>query len=146
MRKYCKIYLLIFIFLPLICYPQEECECSKLKFSKKGVLQKGKPFTGKCYNLYDNGERSSERSYKDGKDHGPFITWYKNGEMKSEYSTYDGVIDGKYTRWYENGQIKEKTTYIKGVKDGECISWYENGRKSLEETFVNGKLDGIFRQ
>ena len=46
------------------------------------------------------------------------ICKYENGQKSEERNYKDGKQDGKWTEWDENGQIKSEATY----KDGECVS------------------------
>ena len=52
--------------------------------------------------------------------------WYENGQKKSEVTFKDGKINGLVTYWYENGEKKSEGTY----KNGRKISvkeWNEDG-------------------
>ena len=57
---------------------------------------------------------------------GLYTNLYKNGQKRDELTYKDGKFDGLYTNWYENGQKSFEGTY----KDGELISkkyWNEDG-------------------
>ena len=76
--------------------------------------------------FFENGRKSGEGTYKDGKKDGLYTMWYENGQKSKEGTFKDGIRDGLYTEWYENGQKKVESTY----KDGEVISekyWNEDG-------------------
>lgn len=83
------------------------------------------PYTGKLFNVYKNGVRSSELNYRDGKLHGPWITWH--GRWKSsELNHKDNKAHGVFTMWHRNGQKQGKVIY----KDDEKISaqyWNSKG-------------------
>jgi len=52
--------------------------------------------------------------------------WYENGQKSSEGTFKNGIGGGVITEWYENGQKKKEETY----KDGNLISekrWNEDG-------------------
>jgi len=82
---------------------------------------------------YENGQKRSEVTYKDGKEDGKWTRWHENGQKSGEgtYKSYENKyqlseLDGLYTNWYENGQKRREETY----KDGELISekyWNEDG-------------------
>ena len=74
------------------------------------------PYTGKSFELYDNGQKQWEGNWKDGKEEGLFTWWYRN-EKK---------LMGRH---YKNGK-----------KDGLELFWHENGQKKSEANFKNGKL------
>ena len=73
---------------------------------------------------------------KDGK----YTEWYENGQKRSEETWKDGKLNGKTTIWYENGQKEEEGTYKDGIPDGKRTTWYENGQKRSEGTFKDGDL------
>jgi antitoxin component YwqK of YwqJK toxin-antitoxin module len=75
-----------------------------------------------CY-YHDNGQKRSEHTYKDGKEHGLGTAWYENGQKSAEYTFKDGKMDGLRTSWHDNGQKAVEATF----KDGEQISqkWWD---------------------
>jgi antitoxin component YwqK of YwqJK toxin-antitoxin module len=82
-------------------------------------------YTGKAYELYENGVKKGEVNFKDGKIDGLGSQWYENGVKKqSEVNYKDGRLNGLVTGWHENGQKKGEVTY----KDGEMISakWWNS--------------------
>ena len=83
------------------------------------------PYTGKLFNVYKNGVRSSELNYKDGKLHGPWITWH--GRWKSsEFNHKENKAHGVFTMWHRNGKKQGEVIY----KDDEKISaqyWNSKG-------------------
>ena len=83
------------------------------------------PYTGKLFNVYKNGVRSSELNYRDGKLHGPWITWH--GRWKSsELNHKDNKAHGVFTMWHRNGKKQGEVIY----KDDEKISaqyWNSKG-------------------
>ena len=67
-------------------------------------------------------------------------SWYENGQKKSEGTYKDGKEDGLQTDWYRNGEKKSEGTYKDGKEDGLWTWWYENGQKELEKIFKDGEL------
>ena len=53
---------------------------------------------------YDNGQKSVEETYKDGKLDGNLTWWYPNGNKKWERHYKEGKLDGPSARWHTNGQ------------------------------------------
>ena len=75
---------------------------------------------------YPNGQKSSEGTYKNGKQDGKYTQWYSNRQKRFENTYKDGKQDGLWTTWDEDGQKRSETTY----KDDEWISrkdWNEDG-------------------
>ena len=75
---------------------------------------------------YENGQKRTEGTYKDGELDGFSTLWYDNGQKNWEGTYKDGKEDGLWTYWFVFGQKEEERTY----KDGELIStkrWNEDG-------------------
>ncbi len=90
------------------------------------------PYSGVAVWYHENGQKSDERTYKDGKRDGKWTEWDENGQKESEFNYKDGKEDGKWTEWYENGQKWYEAT----LKDGELIKetyWDEDGNVGLPE-------------
>ncbi|MFL2478267.1 MAG: toxin-antitoxin system YwqK family antitoxin, partial [Verrucomicrobiales bacterium] len=69
-------------------------------------------------NWYENGQKWSERNYKDGKFDGLQVAWHENGQKLQEGNWKEDKLDGLWLRWHENGQKKRvKHTY----KDGKLV-------------------------
>jgi antitoxin component YwqK of YwqJK toxin-antitoxin module len=97
------------------------------------------PYTGKTFVLHENGQKSGEANYKDGKADGLGVSWYKNGQKSSETNMKDGKLDGLFFGWHEGGQKKVEGNFKDGKLDGLAIGWYKNGQKKSEENYKDGK-------
>ena len=65
-----------------------------------------KPYSGEIFDLYDNGNKKIEGSYKDGIEDGLWTYWYNNGQKKEEVTIKDGKWVSK-KEWNEDGSVKE---------------------------------------
>ena len=83
---------------------------------------KGKPFTGICYGLYDNGNLEDEYEMLDGLKHGKAVLYYDNGQIKSESNWKDDKQEGLTKDFHENGEKIEqedrKTLDLSGFYEG----------------------------
>ena len=135
-----------------------------------------KPFSGKVFELYDNGLKAFEGTYKDGFRHGD---WTYNTEVgNSKYNVtytvgnYNLVVftdslgtnytgspvidepeqDGTYLGQGRKGEYDFSiypivhVTFKDGKPDGLTTHWYKNGQKKIEETYNDGKRDGAWTQ
>ena len=103
--------------------------------------------------FYENGLPKVIKTFKESNDKYELvksINVYENGQKKEE-KTYKGVNrygvpikDGIWTWWHENGQKKSKRTYKDGEADGLVTMWYENGQKKQEGTWKDGNIVGIW--
>jgi antitoxin component YwqK of YwqJK toxin-antitoxin module len=100
------------------------------------------PYTGKCFEFHDNGQKKSEGNLKDGKQHGLSVLWHENGQKKTEVNYKDGKQHGLLVSWYENGQKVGEGNFKGGEMDGPAVWWYENGQKKTEGNYKDGKMDG----
>ena len=64
----------------------------------------GTPYTGKAFDLLENGKKVGERTFKDGKPDGIWTRLYENGQKEGEVNWKDGKLDGPWVIWHENGQ------------------------------------------
>ncbi len=129
-----------------------------------------KPFSGKVFELYDNGLKAFEGTYKDGFRHGD---WTYNTEVgNSKYNVtytvgnYNLVVftdslgtnytgspvidepeqDGTYLGQGRKGEYDFSiypivhVTFKDGKPDGLTTHWYKNGQKKIEETYKHDEL------
>ena len=72
-----------------------------------------------------------EGTYKDGKRHGPSISYHLNGQLWIKVTYKDDKWDGPYKQYDENGELEFEYTY----KDGELIDskeYDESGQLTVE--------------
>ena len=103
-----------------------------------------KPYSGPVFSLYENGQKKSEGTFKDGKVNGLYTGWHENGQKYVEGTYKDDNKDGLWTEWYKNGQKNTEETYKDGKLDGLWTWWRKNGQKYMEYTQKDGKKDGPF--
>ena len=86
---------------------EKEVPSSQLE-EQQGVtylVDSGKPFTGKSFELHENGQKELEINYKNGKQDGLEVWWHDNGKKKHEYTYKDGkLVEGSYKFWNSKGE------------------------------------------
>ena len=87
---------------------------------------------------YENGQKRTEGTYKDGELDGKWTRWHENGQKWMEGTYKDGDLINM-TEWYENGQKNSEVTFKDGKEDGMWTGWHDNGQKECESTFKDGK-------
>ena len=93
-------------------------------------------------------ERRREKSIKAIKakrTDGPFTELWPNGKKRVEGTYKNKELSGPYKEWYENGQICEEGSYIDGKKHGPYKEWHENGQKNSEGSYIDGKEHGQWK-
>ena len=114
--------LIVFLSTVFLFCSHSENEIAEDKIQmRNGVfyaINEKKPYTGKAVSIYDNGQKMSERTFKDGKEDGVSTYWYKNGRKMSESTFKDGKKNGLCTEWYKEGKKMSEFLY----KDDKMIS------------------------
>ena len=63
-----------------------------------------KPYKGKVFRLYKNGQKKIEANMKDGKPDGLTFGWHENGQKKMEANWKDGEeVEGSKKWWNRKG-------------------------------------------
>ena len=102
-----------------------------------------KPFSGRSVEFFEGGEvKSKSTSYKDGKLDGVFRTWFENGQISSEDSYKDGSVTLSKL-WYENGHQLAETSWKADKANGIVKFWYENGQLKSEESYIDDENQGL---
>lgn len=94
---------------------------------------------------HENGQKSEEAPYVDGKLHGLYQSWYLNGQKSEEAPYLGGEPHGLYQSWRPNEQKWMEVTYLGGERHGLYQYWYSNGQKRVEATYADGKLHGLYQ-
>ena len=85
-----------------------DCKCTEVTPDKGNIFYKkgaDEPFTGTCEDLYENGDKFKQITFKDGKMINKEI-WYENGQKQFKHVLTDDAkriisLEG----WYENGDV-----------------------------------------
>lgn len=101
--------------------------------------------TGLFTYYFENGEKSSEGEFIDGKRDGKWSYWYKDGQLKSEGVYEKGEKEGEWVRNHRNGNLKNKTTFKGGEVVGVFTDLFDNGDKHEISNHDKGKLHGEFQ-
>ncbi len=97
------------------------------------------------YNIfyYENGRKSSEGHFKDGKPEGFWKNYFETGVLKSEGNRKNHLLDSIWLFYYDNGLLKEKVNYEKSKKNGISFEYSEEGFLLVAYPFTNDTIQGI---
>lgn len=95
---------------------------------------------------HPNGNKDSERTFKEGQVDGPMRHWDHNGVLRQEHHFKAGQPHGKDTLWDHNGALLYTATYVEGKLDGPAIWWYPDGQKRWETHYAMGERTGTWAQ
>ncbi len=139
-----KFLLCCFLLLNLSFVKSEEILKSWSDLEKRGNTffkkKTNEPFTGILKNFYPDGQVQLIDNFKDGMQHGEYISYHQNGEILLKGYFQDGKQHGIWTEFHEDGSLYWNLRYINGVaEDGIFRMFYPNGSVESEVTYRNGK-------
>ena len=119
-------------------------------------LETGDPYTGKAFELYEDGTKYCEGSYEDGLMNGFWSYYHPNGVLKTKGRFFHGngenhhkvsgvPQNGREDNWfvyYSNGNLQAKYKYKNGEFDEERLEWYNNGNKKIKMYYMSGNPHG----
>ena len=134
---------------------------------------KGKPFTGICYSLHENGKVQEECEMLKGLKEGKYKKFYEDGKLLQDGQHKNDKRNGVFITYNDEGLIEMEDTYkddvfveddttriffdfqsgnidgdsidsYKNLKEFECF--FPNGNIMDKRSFKNGKLDGKWKR
>ena len=99
----------------------------------------GSPFGGQFVDHHDNGTKSVEGQFVNGKQQGIWTFYHENGNRFRTGQYVDGRADGQWIIWREDGSNWSEQTYVSGQWNGVETRWHSNGQKQSEATWQGGK-------
>jgi antitoxin component YwqK of YwqJK toxin-antitoxin module len=103
---------------------------------------RGKPFSGRQYELYDNGDTAYIFPYYEGKLEGKCQKWYQGHKLQEVRWYYNGKKEGTHTGWYPDGKKCFEYHIKDDVYEGSVKEWYASGQIYRDFNFKNGQEDG----
>jgi len=93
---------------------EEEWTLERARRTKEGERRNGQPYEGLF--LYDGWTMDTKTLvvYREGKLHGPTLSWYENGRERYKGQFRDGVRVGIWRRWNNDGTLYAKGEYRNG--------------------------------
>jgi len=146
LRIFIRNLLVILPFFTLFFFslPNSKTLSSWSELVKKGSRyyekETNEPFTGVLKNFFPSGKLSVLDNFKDGKQHGEYISYHQNGKILMKGKFKEGKQHGEWSEYHKNGELYWKLKYIDGKSaDGLFQMFYPNGKLESEVTFKNGK-------
>lgn len=107
---------------------------------------KSKPYSGEFVDNYPNGDIKGTGNFSKGKLDGLRIQYFSNGNKVSERYYKDALSHGHSKEFYESGTIKQEGDFVKGKENGTWTIYYPNGNKQAIVNFDNGVQNGAYYQ
>jgi hypothetical protein len=118
--------LILLLFIPSACTPQEKEKKEKL-----------------AYEYFPDGKIMTESQTKNGKAHGLLKNYTRGGTLESVYTYNMGLREGPAVMYYPNGQLKAKMMYRDNKREGEARMYYRSGELFRIIPYRDGKIHGI---
>ncbi|MEC9081309.1 MAG: hypothetical protein VYE44_05985 [Verrucomicrobiota bacterium] len=112
---------------------------AKLTQKNGQYFSEDSPFDGQFIDHHDNGQKSVEGTFVEGKQQGVWTFYHENGQQFRTGNYVDGRADGQWIIWREDGSKWAEQTYINGQLNGLEKRWHPNGQKQSEATWQGGK-------
>jgi antitoxin component YwqK of YwqJK toxin-antitoxin module len=89
-----------------------------------------------------------QRRNADGRlvDHGPDWRWFETGQIWIQRTWRDGKQNGPYAEWHQSGCEKQRGAFVDDQRDGHWLTWYETAAPYFDRGWKQGKLDGPSRE
>ena len=97
------------------------------------------------YNVfyYENGQKSSEGNFLNGKPEGYWKNYFETGVLKSEGNRKNHELDSIWLFYYENGLLKEKVQFSNSIKQGLSYEYSEEGFLLAQYPYENDTINGV---
>ncbi len=128
----------------LFCGEKIETERSNGMLREQGWVYKPadtkeKIKVGRWTYQHDNGVKSEELVFKNGRKEGAWTFWNRDGKKWKQQHYKNDVLDGLWTAWHPNGKKSIERNYVNGRLDGKSTEWNEQGEIIRESWYKNGK-------
>jgi len=95
---------------------------------------------------YENGQKSTEITYRNSTPVGEAYFWHPNGELMQLNSYEDGKVNGTLKRWHPNGNPEAEEEYKNDLRHGISKQFNNDGALTLEAYYKNDTLNGAYRE
>ncbi len=100
--------------------------------------------SGKFVAYYQNGNKSIEGEYVNGRFNGIVIEYFSDGKVAEEENYKYGDFTGMQKYYYHNGNVKKQQNYFGDELDGTCTYNFEDGKVEHTEYYVLGDNFGTW--
>lgn len=105
-----------------------------------------KDYTGFVVRYFDDGIKSREGFFLNGKLNGFWTYYSKRDETKTNEGYFkDGKRVGKWFNFHKNGKQSYSITYFDGRQTGTYVRYNESGGTIIEGELINGKRNGKWK-
>ena len=100
---------------------------------------------GRITTAYKNGQKKTESTYRDGRQHGVATVWHETGRAIQEQHYRNGRQDGRRTQWFfATGKKRLEDHWKDGQREGLESQWHPSGQLASEGNLVDNQKDGVW--
>ncbi len=150
--------------IPATCLFLED---STIIWHQDSLFYKGKPFSGKAFSFFTNGDTalrkefwnglqegitkrwhpnhqlSEDRFYIAGKKEGRHRAWWPNGKPQFDFQVHEDAYEGELKEWNSNGLLIRQFHYQKGQEVGSQRLWWDDSTVRANYEIRKGKKYGL---
>lgn len=104
------------------------------------------PFTGEFIETFDNGKTKGTGNFLKGQLEGLRVQYFENGQKRTEKFYKESYSHGIAKEFYDNGTLKQVGEFANNKEIGVWTVYYETGEKHVQSTFVNGVQQGDYSE
>ena len=112
------------------------------QLSRKGRSDAQGRYQGTHLYYWEDGTRSGEYQYQNGRLHGEQKRFHTNGQLRDHKHYVNGVESGLAQGYFDNGQLQTRVTYGANGMEGLYESFHSNGQPEQTVNMVAGKREG----
>ncbi|MEF3023004.1 hypothetical protein V4D05_17900 [Vibrio mimicus] len=112
------------------------------QLSRKGRSDAQGRYQGTHLYYWEDGTRSGEYQYLNGRLHGEQKRYHTNGQLRDLQHYANGVESGLAQSYFDNGQLQTRVTYGAKGMEGLYESFHSNGQPEQTVNMVAGKREG----
>jgi hypothetical protein len=142
-------------------------EDSTIIWHQDSLFFQEKPFSGKAYSLFANGDTAvykefwnglqegitrrwhpnkqlaEDRFYIAGKKEGRHKAWWPDGKLQFEFQVHEDAYEGELKEWNSKGLLIKQFHYQKGQEQGSQRLWWDDSTVRANYEIRDGKKYGL---
>jgi antitoxin component YwqK of YwqJK toxin-antitoxin module len=112
-------------------------------WTKKG---ESKPFSGDFEETFEDGKTKGSGTFVKGQLEGLRVQYFPNGNKRTEKNYKDAYPHGTAKEFYEDGTLKQVGDFVNNKESGIWIIYYPSSNKHVESTFIDGIQQGEYKE
>jgi antitoxin component YwqK of YwqJK toxin-antitoxin module len=120
-------------------------EDSSIIWHQDSLYFQGKPYSGKAYSLFANGDTAIYKEFWNGLQEGITKRWHPNKQMSEDRFYIAGKKEGKHRAWWPDGKPQFEFHVHEDAYEGELKEWNSKGLLIRQFHYQNGQEVGSQR-